>query len=92
MTGLLAKERIVAAPGFNRWRVPIASILIHLCIGSVYAWSIYSPHLIRINGVVTSGLYNSTMILMALLLAGALISNALMKPVDSRHHIREEPA
>ena len=54
MTGLLAKERIVAAPGYNRWRVPIASILIHLCIGSVYAWSIYNPHLTRINGVVTS--------------------------------------
>ncbi|MEE3011764.1 MAG: MFS transporter, partial [Pseudomonadota bacterium] len=54
MTGLLAKERIIAAPGYNRWRVPIASILIHLCIGSVYAWSIYNPHLTRINGVVTS--------------------------------------
>ena len=54
MTGLLAKERIVAAPGYKRWRVPIASILIHLCIGSVYAWSIYNPHLTRINGVVTS--------------------------------------
>jgi len=54
MTGLLAKERIIAAPGYNRWRVPIASVLIHLCIGSVYAWSIYNPHLTRINGVVTS--------------------------------------
>lgn len=54
MSGLLAKERIIAAPGYNRWRVPIASILIHLCIGSVYAWSIYNPHLTRINGVVTS--------------------------------------
>ena len=54
MTGLLSKERIIAAPGYNRWRVPIASILIHLCIGSVYAWSIYNPHLTRINGVVTS--------------------------------------
>ena len=54
MTGLLAKERIIAAPGYNRWRVPIASILIHLCIGSVYAWSIYNPHLTRITGVVTS--------------------------------------
>ena len=54
MTGLLTKERIIAAPGYNRWRVPIASILIHLCIGSVYAWSIYNPHLTRINGVVTS--------------------------------------
>ena len=54
MTGLLSKERIVAPAGYNRWRVPIASILIHLCIGSVYAWSIYNPHLTRINGVVTS--------------------------------------
>ena len=54
MTGLLTKERIIAAPGYNRWRVPVASILIHLCIGSVYAWSIYNPHLTRINGVVTS--------------------------------------
>ena len=54
MFGLLAKERIIAAPGYNRWRVPIASILIHLCIGSVYAWSIYNPHLTRIDGVVTS--------------------------------------
>lgn len=54
MTGLLTKERIIAAPGYNRWHVPFASILIHLCIGSVYAWSIYNPHLTRINGVVTS--------------------------------------
>jgi len=58
MTGLLAKERIIAAPGYNRWRVPIASVLIHLCIGSVYAWSIYNPHLTRINGVVTSAGYD----------------------------------
>ena len=40
----------------------------------------------------TSGLHNSTMILMTLLLAIALVSNALMKPVDPRHHIKEEPA
>jgi len=37
----------------------------------------------------TSGLYNSTMILMASLLGVALISNALMRPVHSRHHINE---
>ena len=35
----------------------------------------------------TSGLYNSTMVLMALLLAVALVSNALMRPVPARHHI-----
>ena len=53
MAGLLSKERIVAKPGFNRWRVPPASIAIHLCIGSVYAWSIYNPALVRTFGVVT---------------------------------------
>ena len=36
----------------------------------------------------TSGLYNTTMILMAALLAIALISNAFMRPVDPRHHLR----
>jgi len=50
----LKKAHITAAPGFNRWRVPPASIAIHLCIGSVYAWSIYNPALIRAEGVVTS--------------------------------------
>lgn len=54
MAGLLSKERIIAKPGFNRWWVPPASIAIHLCIGSVYAWSIYNPALIKGFGVVTS--------------------------------------
>ena len=51
---LLAKNRIVAEPGFNRWRVPPASVAIHLCIGSVYAWSIFNPPLTRVVGVVGS--------------------------------------
>jgi len=38
----------------------------------------------------TSGLYNSTMVLMAALLAIALVANALMRPVDARHHMVEE--
>lgn len=54
MAGLLTKERIIAKPGFNRWWVPPASIAIHLCIGSVYAWSIFNPALIKSLGVVTS--------------------------------------
>jgi len=51
---LLLKEQIVAKPGFNRWWVPVASVSIHLCIGSVYAWSIFNPALIKTIGVVTS--------------------------------------
>lgn len=50
----LMKDRIIAKPGFNRWLVPPASIAIHLCIGSVYAWSIFNPALIKELGVVTS--------------------------------------
>lgn len=53
MLELLSRERIIAAPGFNRWKVPPASIAIHLCIGSVYAWSIYNLPLTRLFGVVT---------------------------------------
>ena len=54
MASLLSKRHIIAEPGFNRWRVPPASIAIHLCIGSVYAWSIYNPALIKAHGIVTS--------------------------------------
>ena len=50
----LLKDRIVASKDFNRWRIPPASIAIHLCIGSVYAWSIFNPALIKELGVVSS--------------------------------------
>ena len=54
MTGILSKEHIIAPSDYNRWRVPVASVAIHLCIGSVYAWSIYNPPLTRVKGVVAS--------------------------------------
>jgi len=50
----LSKERIIAPAGFNRWKVPPASIVIHLCIGSVYAWSIFNPALVKVLGVTAS--------------------------------------
>ena len=52
--GFLSKDRIVAPPGFNRWRIPPASVAIHLCIGSIYSWSIFNPVLTRELGVVAS--------------------------------------
>ncbi|MBQ16740.1 MAG: MFS transporter [Planctomycetaceae bacterium] len=52
MSNLFSKNRIIAGPGFNRWLVPPASVGIHLCIGSVYAWSIFNPPLERVRGVV----------------------------------------
>ena len=54
MPNLFAKDRIIAPPAFNRWRVPPASVAIHLCIGSVYAWSMFNPPLMKLRGVVAS--------------------------------------
>jgi MFS family permease len=40
-SGVLAKERTVAGPGFNRWLVPPAALAIHLCIGMAYGFSVF---------------------------------------------------
>jgi MFS family permease len=41
MTGLLARERTIAGPSFNRWLVPPAALAIHLCIGMAYGFSVF---------------------------------------------------
>ncbi len=43
----LARERIVAPPGFNRWLIPPAALAVHLCIGQVYATSVYKTALVQ---------------------------------------------
>lgn len=48
----LLKESIVAKPDFHRWLVVPASVAIHLCIGSVYAWSVFNDPLKKELGVV----------------------------------------
>lgn len=50
----LAKVNIEAPPGFNRWRVPPAALAIHLCIGQVYAFSVFNLPLTRALGVTQS--------------------------------------
>ena len=54
MSGILSKQHIIAEPGFNRWKIVPAALGIHLCIGSVYAWSIFNPALVKQIGVVIS--------------------------------------
>jgi len=49
--GLLAKERTVARPGFNRWLVPPAALAIHLCIGMAYGFSVFWLPLSRAIGI-----------------------------------------
>ena len=41
LADLLAKERTIAGPGFNRWLVPPAALAIHLCIGMAYGFSVF---------------------------------------------------
>jgi MFS family permease len=44
--GFLARERIVAKPGFNRWLIPPAALAVHLSIGQAYATSVYKAALV----------------------------------------------
>ncbi len=50
-TGFLSKERIIAAPGFNRWLVPPAALAIHLCIGMAYGFSVFWLPLSKALGI-----------------------------------------
>jgi len=54
MAGLLAKERIIAGPGFNRWLVPPAALAIHLSIGMAYGFSVFWLPLSRAIGITQS--------------------------------------
>ena len=54
MFKLLQKEQIIAQADFNRWLIVPAALGIHLCIGSVYAWSLFNPALTKRVGVVAA--------------------------------------
>ncbi len=47
----LAKERIIAPSGFNRWLVPPAALAIHLSIGMAYGFSVFWLPLGRAIGI-----------------------------------------
>lgn len=55
LPALLSKDRIQAGPGFNRWLIPPAALAIHLCIGQVYAFSVFKLPLTRLIGGEESG-------------------------------------
>jgi MFS family permease len=48
---ILASGRSIAPPDFNRWLIPPAALAVHLCIGQVYALSIFSEPMTRVVGV-----------------------------------------
>ncbi|WP_240033117.1 OFA family MFS transporter [Micromonospora globbae] len=46
MLSALDRRHTVAPPGYSRWLIPPAVLAIHLCIGQVYATSVYKNSLI----------------------------------------------
>ena len=54
MFGFLDRQRTVAGPGFSRWMVPPAALCIHLCIGQVYALSVFNRPLTKLEGITES--------------------------------------
>jgi MFS family permease len=51
IAGILDREHIIAAAGFNRWLVPPAALCIHLCIGMAYGFSVFWLPLSRALGI-----------------------------------------
>lgn len=47
----LSREKTVAGENYNRWRVPIAALCIHLCIGQIYAFSVFKLPLTMLLGI-----------------------------------------
>ena len=43
----LDREHSVAKPGYSRWLIPPAALAIHLCIGQVYALSVFKNPLVE---------------------------------------------
>jgi MFS family permease len=51
MAGLLARERTIAKPGYNRWFIPPAALAIHLAIGQAYAFSVFKIPMSKLLGI-----------------------------------------
>jgi MFS family permease len=47
----LDRDRTVAGPGFSRWMVPPAALCVHLCIGQVYAFSVFNLPMTKLIGI-----------------------------------------
>lgn len=50
----LDRSRTTAEPGYNRWLAPPAALAIHLCIGQIYAYSVFNKPMTQILGVTES--------------------------------------
>jgi len=51
LSNFLKRESTIAKAGYNRWLVPPAALAIHLCIGQIYAYSVFNGPLTRLIGI-----------------------------------------
>jgi MFS family permease len=51
LLSFLDRDKSVAHPGYSRWLVPPAALAIHLCIGQVYAFSVFKIPLTQALGI-----------------------------------------
>ena len=54
LLSILDRSHTIAKPGFNRWMVPPAALCIHLCIGQVYAFSVFNLPMTKLLGIAKS--------------------------------------
>ncbi|HUN45888.1 MAG TPA: OFA family MFS transporter [Stellaceae bacterium] len=50
----LDRQHTVAPPGYSRWLIPPAALCVHLCIGQVYAFSVFNLPMTRLLGITQS--------------------------------------
>ncbi len=74
MLSVLDREHTVANHGYNRWLIPPAALAIHLCIGQVYATSVYKNSMVEHFGssLTSIGIVFSVAIVMLGLAAAVL--------------------
>ena len=51
LLSFLDRDHSIAKPGYSRWLVPPAALSIHLCIGQIYAYSVFNEPMTRIMGI-----------------------------------------
>ena len=47
----LHRDRTIAVQGYSRWLIPPAALCVHLCIGQVYAFSVFNLPLTKLIGI-----------------------------------------
>ncbi len=51
LLSFLDKKHTIAPPGFSRWLIPPAALCVHLCIGQVYAFSVFNKPMSLLLGL-----------------------------------------